>query len=261
MHTAAASIKEKSNVSPEIGMITGSGLGGLLNSIKGSDIHYTDIPGFPNTTVEGHPGTLKVNDAVAVCGGRFHYYEGHPIEDVVFPVFLLHALGVKTLILTNASGGINASFSSGDIAVITDHLNIMGVNPLREVYDPAYGPRFPDISTVYAKTLISLCHDIDPQLKEGVYAAMQGPSYETPAEITMLQTLGADMVGMSTVPEAITAGFLGMQVAGLSCITNLAAGRSAGTLSHEEVLATAKATEKRLITLILKLIERLSAQP
>jgi purine-nucleoside phosphorylase len=211
-------------------------------------------------TVSGHSGLLKVGERIAVIAGRIHYYEGHSIDEVVLPVFLLGRLGVRTLIVTNAAGGVNKSFSPGELVLIKDHVNLQGLNPLRGP-NPEFGPRFPDMSTVYTPELRGLAHKVSPvPLKEGVYAAFVGPSYETPAEIRMLSAIGVDMVGMSTVPEVIAAGYLGMRVLGISCITNMAAGILGRPLDHTEVIRAGKEVAPRFAELLTRTVERIGSE-
>jgi len=246
------------NNSAKTAIILGSGLSGLKDSFVGQEIPFNKIDGFPAPTVKGHSGILKISDKVAICAGRIHYYEGHSIDDVVFPIFLLSRIGIKNLIITNAAGGINSSYKSGELVLISDHINLTGCNPLIGINDDSLGPRFPDMSECYTKELIDKALKIKPDIKQGVYAGLKGPSYETPAEVKMLKTLGADLVGMSTVNEVIAASYLGMKVIGISCVTNLAAGISDKKLDHGEVVEAGKKAEKELTSLILKLIDILS---
>lgn len=238
---AVASVPLRTGEKPAIGVILGSGLGPFLDSFAGRTVPYRRIRGFPQPTVEGHQGLLKIGTRAVVAGGRFHYYEGWSMDEVVLPVFLLHGLGVRTLVLTNAAGGINRAYQAGDLVLIRDHINLMGVHPLRGPNPKGFGPRFPDMSRAYDPTLRGLAREAaGKDLAEGVYAAFSGPSYETPAEVRMAQRMGADLVGMSTVPEAIAAAYLGMRVLGVSCVTNMAAGILDQPLSHEEVVETGK---------------------
>ena len=235
---------------PEIAVVLGSGLGSFAGSLKGVRIPYSSIASFPVPSVAGHAGVLVLGGNVAVLSGRVHSYEGRPMDDVVFYVFLLNRLGVRSLVITNAAGGINASFSPGDLVLVKDHLNLTGSNPLRGP-NPGMGPRFPDMSKVYSASLRAAAQAAaGSTLPEGVYAGLSGPSYETPAEIRMLASLGADMVGMSTVPEAISARYLGMEVLGISCITNMAAGVVDAPLNHEEVMKRGKEAAPRFIRLL-----------
>jgi len=243
VETMYKSVKDKITSSPQLGIVLGSGLSGLADAFPGSGIPYSDIAEFPKPTVTGHKGEMTVSDECLIMAGRFHYYEGHPIDDVILPIMLMHKIGITTVILTNAAGGINKGYSPGDLVIIKDHINLMGFNPLHGP-NPSFGPRFPDMSAVYTPALREKAKKCVPYpFQEGIYLALSGPSYETPAEIRMLRNLGADMVGMSTVPEAITAGYLGMNVFGISCITNMAAGILDQPLNHEEVIATGKMVE------------------
>ncbi|MCO1600001.1 purine-nucleoside phosphorylase [Desulfosporosinus nitroreducens] len=244
---------------PELGIILGSGLGAFADLVKDKvTISYKDIPHFPVSTVEGHAGKLvfgKVEDrSVVVMQGRFHYYEGYTMQEVTFPIRVMQVLGVNGLVVTNAAGGINPEFRPGDLILIKDHLNMMGENPLRGSNLSNLGPRFPDLSEGYnsewRKKALAIVqeHEIHPH--EGVYAAMSGPSYETPAEIRHLRVIGADMVGMSTVPEVIVANHGGMKVLGISCVTNMAAGILPQKLSHTEVMETAERVEKKFVNFV-----------
>jgi len=231
---------------PVAAIVLGSGLGGLVNDVlEGVTIPYREIPGFPDVSVVGHAGQLVVGtvsgQVVAVFAGRFHSYEGHPLKLTAFPVRVAHALGVRTLFVSNAAGGVNAGFAAGDLMVIGDHLNLTFASPLTGPVEPG-DVRFPDMSDAYDSGLRAALHSVGNQvgiaLRDGVYAMLPGPAYETPAEVRMLRTLGADAVGMSTVPEVTMARMLGMRVAGVSCITNLAAGVTPTPLHHSEVLET-----------------------
>lgn len=249
---------------PEIGLILGSGLGGYGEKLENPVyINYQDIPGFPVSKVMGHKnrfilGTLYGKRVIAMQG-RFHYYEGIDQNCLTIPIHIMKDAGVKTLILTNAAGGVNLSFVPGDLMLITDHINMSGSNPLRGDNDDSYGPRFPDMSEVYSKALRDRVLEITQaegiHLKEGVYTMFPGPSFETPAEIRMIRALGGDAVGMSTVPEAIAARHCGMDVIGISCITNMAAGILDQPLTHAEVIETAdrvKETFEKVIDLIIQ---------
>ena len=241
LNTAFSSISlSKFNI-PSIGIILGSGLGNYVSSVEGKILPFKDIKGFPKTTVEGHRGIYKFGEDILIQAGRFHFYEGYSLDDVVLPVFLMWKIGIKTLIITNASGGINKSYKAGEFVLIKDHINFIGSNPLIGGNNNEYGPRFPDMTEAYPVDLRELARKaVRYNIKEGVYAALTGPSYETPAEIRMLRTMGADMVGMSTVPEVIAANYLGIKVLGISCVTNMAAGILDTPLSHEEVIETTK---------------------
>ena len=253
------------NFVPEIGIVLGSGLGELADEFCELAIPYTEIPNFEASTVSGHKSRLvfaTINGKkVVMMQGRFHYYEGHPIQKVVYPIKVMKLLGVKTVILTNAAGGVNPSFNPSDLMIITDHINHMNVNPLIGPNDDSMGERFPDMSEVYSSELVDLTEKIADKngidVQEGVYLAMTGPSYETPAEIRMAKILGADAVGMSTVPEAIVARWAGMDVIGISCICNSAAGVSTVALSHEDVIRAANIAKDKFKTLVKELIKAL----
>jgi purine-nucleoside phosphorylase len=263
---AAHVIREQTQLIPEVGLILGSGLGYLADRVAGAcNVSYSSLPGFPVSTVEGHAGTLVLGmleeRKVAVMRGRFHYYEGYSLDRIALGVRLLHRLGVRTLIITNAAGGIRSDFVPGDLMLITDHINLMGSNPLIGPNFDSLGPRFPDMSDAYTLALREQAKQIAQRagvpVKEGVYAAFTGPSYETPAEIRMLKTIGADAVGMSTIPETISACHAGMQVLGISCISNMAAGFSKQPLSHAEVTETANNAKESFSRLLLALVHGL----
>ena len=255
IETAAGYIRERIGAPPGIGIVLGSGWGAFAGNILDPvRVPYSDVPGFPASGVIGHAsewvcGTLSGKQAL-VMSGRFHSYEGYDLKTVTLPVRVMKALGVKTVILTNAAGGVNASYAVGDLMLITDHINMTGRNPLTGPNLDALGERFPDMSAAYDCRLRSLAHAAAARLgftlREGVYAQMSGPSFETPAEIRMLRSLGADAVGMSTVPEAIVARHGGMRVMGLSCITNMAAGVLDQPLSHSEVIEAGRAAAGRI---------------
>ena len=250
----------------DMAVVLGSGLAELGNMLQDKTVvDYQDIPDFPKPTVMGHGGQLlcgKVGGkTIYAFSGRFHFYEGHEPWTVVRYVRVLGELGVPTLILTNASGGVNTSYSAGDLMLITDHINLMGFNPLRGAnYDP-WGLRFPDMSEAYDKEYrelaLKVAADQGITLRQGVYCGLAGPNYETPAEIRMLRSLGADAVGMSTVPEALAARHMGIRVLGISCVTNMAAGVLDQKLTHEEVFATGKLAEKKFSALLAEIIERM----
>lgn len=261
---AAAAAIEKACGGAEIGLILGSGLGNSITSLQNErTIAYHDIPGFPESTVAGHSGEWVTGDMhgkrVAIMRGRFHYYEGHPIEDVVLPVRVMHKLGVKTLIVTNAAGGVNMAFTPGDLMLIRDTINFSGVNPLIGTNLDEFGPRFPDMSRNFDAGLCDIAKQCAASLgiglREGVYMWFSGPSFETPAEIRMARTLGADAVGMSTVPETIVARHGGMRVLGISCITNMAAGILDQPLNHEEVLETGERVKQAFSGLIDRIVK------
>ena len=256
---AAEWLMQQTMYRPAIAVVLGSGLGDLVNEMDEKDvIPYAQIPGFPVSDVAGHAdqlvfGTIGGREVVAMQG-RFHYYEGFTMKQLTFPIFVLRQLGVKSLIVTNACGGINESFAPGDLMLITDHINLLGNNPLIGPNDERFGPRFPDMSEVYDRRLIKHAKDTAKELsiavREGVYALFPGPCYETAAEIRAYKVLGADAIGMSTVPEATAARYLGMEVLGIACITNMATGISKTKHSHAEVLAIANASSKRFCSLI-----------
>ncbi len=248
---------------PEIGIILGSGLGELADEYCDIAVAYDRIPNFIKSTVQGHKGRLvfaKVNKKnIVMMQGRNHFYEGHTMSEITYPVKVMKSLGVKTLILTNAAGAVNETFKPADLMLITDHINLMGTNPLIGPNNNALGERFPDMTEIYKKSLIELAEKsakkLGLTLKKGIYLANTGPSYETPAEIRMARLMGADAIGMSTVPEAIVANYCKMDILGISCISNAASAIGAEKLSHEEVIHTtnrAKADFKKLILEIIK---------
>lgn len=255
-----ASVAEKINFKPKVALVLGSGLGDYANGIRVEAIlPYNEIEGFPVSTVPGHKGQFifgYVGEVPVVCmQGRVHYYEGYPISDVVLPTRLMKMMGAEILFLTNASGGINLDFGAGDFMLLTDHVSVFAPNPLIGPNIDELGTRFPDMSHVYDKALneiiISAAKDLDIDLKQGVYAQLTGPSFESPAEIQMLSKLGVDAVGMSTVVEAIAANHCGMRICGISCVCNLAAGLSPTPLTHEEVQQAANEASvlfKKLVT-------------
>jgi purine-nucleoside phosphorylase len=264
---AVSYIRKRFVARPRLGLILGSGLGEFADTIaeKRLAIPYARIPNFPVSTVAGHAGRLVIGDLggidVLVMQGRCHYYEGHDASAVTFPVRVMARIGVGTLVVTNSAGGISKKFKVGDLMVISDHVNLMGMNPLRGPNPDEIGPRFPDMSAAYDAELQNLAsraaRGLGFTLRRGVYAAMPGPSYETPAEIRMLGRLGVHAVGMSTVPEVIAARHAGMRVLGISCITNYAAGVSRQPLSHEDVLETTRRVRSRFSRLLTAVVERL----
>lgn len=256
---AARTIRARTAAEAHVAIVLGSGLGDFAEEFTDSvALPYNDIPGFVSSTAVGHVGRLvigKLADVpVIAMQGRVHYYEGYTLEEVTFPIRTFKLLGVETLILTNAAGGIDVQLSQGALMVISDHLNLMGVNPLRGVNDERFGPRFPDMTEVYSRELQELVMDEARALgittRRGIYAGLAGPSYETPAEIHMLRAFGADAVGMSTVPEAIVARQMGMKVLGISCITNMAAGISENPINHEEVMETGQRVRETFTQLL-----------
>lgn len=266
---AARVIRARTTLEPRIALVLGSGLGGFADEFdEAVGIPYEEIPGFMRSTAQGHAGRLVIGkvDEVPVLAmqGRVHYYEGYSLEEVTFPVRTFKLLGVKTLMLTNASGGINVELSQGTLMVISDHLNLMGDNPLRGPNDDRFGPRFPDMSTVYSPELQALVIEeakaIGVGVRRGIYGALSGPSYETPAEIHLLRSLGADAVGMSTVPEAIVARHMGLEVLGISCITNMAAGITDEPINHEEVMATGDRVRETFAQLLRRVMTRVHSR-
>lgn len=265
---AADAIRSRTNVRPEIGLVLGSGLGVLADEIENAvTIPYGDIPHFPVSTVEGHAGELLLGTLagkpVLLMKGRFHMYEGYAAETVSFPMRVMKALGVRTLLVTNAAGGIHAGFEPGDLMLISDHINFMFRNPLIGPNDNEIGVRFPDMSEAYSRELRALARSVGDSLgvslREGVYVGVLGPSYETPAEIRMLRALGADAVGMSTVPETIAARHAGIAVLGISCISNMAAGMLDQPLSHAEVMETAERVRETFVRVVKGIVAEMPA--
>ena len=267
LSTAAQYIQNIRHFVPKVGMVLGSGLGTFVERVDDVVvIAYSEIPFFHKTTVEGHQGRLILgfieNVPVALLQGRLHAYEGHEMDDIVFSVRTLAALGAETLILTNAAGGVNQEFSPGDLILIKDHINLMGKNPLLGPNINELGPRFPDMTEAYSLELRGHFHEAAKEnntvLKEGVYCSVLGPTYETPAEINMISVLGGDMVGMSTVPEAIAANHLGLKVAGISCITNMAAGLSNEKLNHDDIKGEALRVIEKFSDLLTRAIKKIN---
>ncbi len=253
---------------PSIGVVLGSGLGAFADELTARiDIPYADIPGWPHSTAVGHAGKLIIGKLgaldVAVMAGRAHLYEGYTIHQVTFGVRVLQSIGARSMVFTNAAGGINLALDRGGLVLISDHINLQGVNPLAGPNDDSLGPRFPDMSEAYSKAYRAVAKDVATEqgfaIGEGVYAAMSGPSYETPAEIRFLRTIGADLVGMSTVPEAIVANHMGMKVLGISCVTNMAAGILPQKINHAEVLETGAMVRDTLVRFLKALLPRLEA--
>ncbi|TMF62570.1 MAG: purine-nucleoside phosphorylase [Chloroflexi bacterium] len=261
---AVAAIRARTKTAPKIAVILGSGLGALAAEVAGATrIPYGEVPGWQRSTAPGHAGELVVGRLegrdVAVMSGRLHYYEGYDIAAIGFPVRVLRAWGVDTLVITNACGGLNPSFVAGDLMVINDHINFMGANPLRGPNDDRLGPRFPDMVGTYTEALRELAHSVDHDLREGVYVAVAGPNYETPAELRMMRGWGADAVGMSTVPEVLVARHGGMRILAIATVTDMATGIP-GQIDHvtaEQVLAVANRAGKRLGELIKGVIAKL----
>lgn len=263
---AARTIRAHWNEEARVAVVLGSGLGAFADDLQDAvAVPYEEIPGFASSTVAGHAGRLilgKVGSVpVVAMQGRLHYYEGYTFEEVTFPVRTFGVMGIQSLVLTNAAGGINVEFDPGSLMIISDHLNLMGVNPLRGFNDERFGPRFPDMSEVYSREYqeiaVEEAHAMDLELRRGIYAVISGPSYETPAEVRMLRTLGADAVGMSTVPEAIVARHMGMKILGLSCITNLAAGMLDEPINHDDVMETGASVHTTFRELLRRVIPRI----
>ncbi|MEK3743358.1 purine-nucleoside phosphorylase [Brevibacillus sp. FSL K6-0770] len=266
LHEAVAFIEPKLSEKPTIGLVLGSGLGVLADEIENPVvIPYHEIPGFTVSTVVGHKGQLVIGKLqgkqVVAMQGRFHFYEGHGLDAVVFPIRVMKLLGVETIIVTNAAGGINEGYDPGDLMLISDHLNMTFRNPLIGPNDDELGARFPDMSEAYSKELRQLARQVASEqgikLREGVYVGLLGPSYETPAEIRMLRQLGGDAVGMSTVPEVIVARHMKVKVLGISCISNMAAGILEQPLSHDEVMETTEKVKAQFLALVNGIVAKL----
>lgn len=256
-------IKLRTKLKPKFGIVLGSGLGGFVNAIDiEASIPYSEIPYFSPTTVTGHQGQLILGRIgqieIAILQGRVHYYEGHTMSQVVYPVRTLAMLGIETLLLTNSAGGLDPKMLPGEFMIIEDHINMMGDNPLKGPNISQLGPRFPDMTKAYdpqlTKSLATIMTDMGLNFHQGIYTAVSGPTYETPAEVRMLSMLGGKAVGMSTVPEVIAANHLGLRVAAVSCITNLAAGLTNNKLSHKEVTDTAKQVESSFSQILQEFI-------
>jgi purine-nucleoside phosphorylase len=265
---AAKFIRARTKLRPQIAVVLGSGLGAFADELESAArISYSRIPNFPHSTAIGHAGQLVIGKssgiAVAVMQGRVHLYEGYSPAEVVFPVRALGRLGIRAAILTNAAGSINPNFKQGSLVILRDHINLLGSNPLTGPNDERFGPRFPDMTEVYCKSY--RCAAIDEakrlgiEVHEGVYAALPGPSYETPAEIRYLRAIGADLVGMSTVPGVIAARHMGIRVLGVSLVTNMAAGILDKPISHQDVLAVGERVARQFTTLLRALVPRVSA--
>lgn len=258
----------RTKLRPKIAVVLGSGLGAFADELESAvRIPYARIPGFPHSTAVGHAGHLVIGKssgiAVAAMQGRVHLYEGYSPAEVVFPIRVLARLGIRAAILTNAAGGINLSFKQGALVILKDHINLLGANPLTGPNDERFGSRFPDMSEAYSKSFRAItleeARHLAIEVNEGVYAAVLGPSYETPAEIRYLRAIGADVVGMSTVPEVIAARHMGIQVLGISCVTNMAAGILDQPLDHNEVLETGRRVSGQFIALLRAILPRLAA--
>lgn len=260
-------LKTQTSIKPQVGVILGSGLGAFAREIAvEKTIPFHDIPHFGKASVEGHSGNLifgKMGDkSIVALQGRLHYYEGHSLDTVVFPLRVMALMGVQIMVLTNSAGGLGDGMKAGDFMIIEDHINLTGANPLMGPNMKELGPRFPDMSEAYDRKLIALLEEIFKQqnvsFHRGVYAGVTGPTYETPAEVRYLKQIGCSAVGMSTVPESIAANHMGLRVAALSCITNLAAGLSKHKLTHEEVTETAKRVEKDFASILKAFVQKLA---
>lgn len=265
---AATFILSKTKLRPRIAVVLGSGLGSLAEDLTGATrIPYEKIPGFPRSTAIGHAGRLVIGKAgdvaVAAMQGRVHFYEGYSAKEVAFPMRVLGRAGIRAAILTNAAGGINLEFKQGALVILRDHLNLQGVNPLIGANDERFGPRFPDMTHAYWKpyreVALAEAKRRGMEVHEGVYAALSGPSYETPAEIRYLRTTGADLVGMSTAPEVIVASHMGIRVLGISCVTNMAAGILDQPINHQEVIETGERVKSEFVALLRAVIPRIAA--
>lgn len=261
--SAASLLLSKVAVRPQIGLVLGSGLGAFAEELHDAvRIHYSEIPSFPRSTAIGHPGQLVIGKAadtpVAVMQGRVHLYEGYTPTEVVFPTRVLGQMGIRALIITNAAGGINLEYKQGALVVISDHINLQGQNPLVGSNDERFGSRFPDLTQAYSKpyraSALAAAQKLGITVHEGVYAGLLGPSYETPAEIRYLRTIGADLVGMSTIPEVIAARHMGIKVLAISCVTNMAAGILDKALDHQEVLETTTKVQGDFVALLKAVI-------
>lgn len=258
-------IEKTNNFKPEIGIILGSGLGDFADEYEGVKVPYGEIPGFAPSKVAGHKGLLCFAEVagkrVVMMQGRFHFYEGHSMQTVTYPIKVMKKLGVENLIVTNAAGLLHKDFEPGDLMLISDHINFLGTNPLIGVNDDDLGPRFPDQSDVYTKVLREKAKKVAAELgievKEGIYCALTGPTYETPAEVKMVRGFGADAVGMSTVPEAIIANWCGINVLGISCLTNYACGILDQPLSHSEVTETANKIKDNFKKFLYELVKEI----
>ncbi len=265
---AAKFIRAKTKLRPQIALVLGSGLGAFADELRDAvRIPYEKIPGFRRSTAVGHAGRLVIgrsgNIAVAAMQGRVHFYEGYSAKEIAFPMRVFGRLGIRAAILTNAAGGINLEFKQGALVVIRDHINLQGANPLIGPNDERFGPRFPDMTQAYwppyRKIALVEAKKLGIDAQEGVYAALSGPSYETPAEIRYLRTIGADLVGMSTVPEVIVARHMGVRVLGISCVTNMAAGILDRPLDHAEVIETGERVKGQFIALLRAVLPRIAA--
>jgi purine-nucleoside phosphorylase len=265
--TAAQSVLQCTKLRPQIGLVLGSGLGGFADSLaNAARIPFAEIPAFPRSTAIGHAGQLVIGNAgavpVAVMQGRVHLYEGYSVQQVAFPMRVFGGMGIRAVILTNAAGGINLNYQQGALVLIRDHINLQGANPLTGPNDDRFGVRFPDMTQAYAKDYRAVAREeaakLGMTLHEGVYAALLGPSYETPAEINYLRIIGADLVGMSTVAEVIAARHMGVKVLAISCVTNMAAGILDQPLSHQEVMETGERVKTSFEALLRAILPRIS---
>jgi purine-nucleoside phosphorylase len=263
MKEAAEYIQKQTTLRPRVGLILGSGLGVVADEIEDAvSIPYEQIPHFPVSTVAGHEGKLVIGrlngQTVVAMQGRFHYYEGYSMSEVTFPVYVMKLLGIDTLLVTNAAGGMNRSFAPGDLMIITDHINLTGDNPLIGPNLDELGPRFPDMSRAYTPELVTLAEskaqELGIRIQKGVYCGIGGPTYMTPSELIMLARVGGDAVGMSTVPEVIVASHCGLRVLGISCITDMAIGEELEPLTHEQVVEVANRTRPKFIQLVKKIV-------
>jgi purine-nucleoside phosphorylase len=267
INEAVEAIQKRTSVKPDVALILGSGLGDLALDIENPTIiDYKEIPHFPVSTVEGHAGQLVIGELegkkVVAMQGRFHFYEGYSMQEVTFPVRVMYKLGARNLVVTNACGGMNPEFEPGDLMLIEDHINMTGQNPLIGPNEEEFGPRFPDMSEAYTKSLIQLAEKTAAEegikVQKGVYAGITGPAFMTPAELIMLRNLGADAVGMSTVPEVIVASHMDMKVLGIACVTDMAVGEELEPLTHEQVVAVAAKTKPKFIQLVKKTLSKMN---
>jgi purine-nucleoside phosphorylase len=265
---AAQLILSRTALRPKIGLVLGSGLGAFADTLtEATRVPYAEIPSFPQSTAIGHAGRMVVgnagNVAVAAMQGRVHLYEGYSAQEITFPIRVFGRMGIRAVILTNAAGGMNLSYSQGALVLISDHINLQGTNPLIGPNDDRFGPRFPDMTRAYAREYREIAREeankLNIPLQEGVYVALAGPSYETPAEIEYLRRIGADLVGMSTVAEVIVARHMGMKVLAMSCVTNMAAGILDQPLSHSEVMETGERVKSTFEALLCAVLPRISA--
>jgi purine-nucleoside phosphorylase len=264
---AARFLLARTKLRPKIALVLGSGLGAFADDLtSATKISYAKIPNFPRSTAIGHAGQLVIGLAgdvpVAAMQGRVHLYEGYSAKDVIYPMRVLGRMGIRAAILTNAAGGINLEFKQGALVILRDHINLQGANPLIGPNDERFGPRFPDMTQAYWKSYrevaLAEAKRLGIEVHEGVYAALSGPSYETPAEIRYLRTIGADLVGMSTVPEVIAASHMGIRVLGISCVTNMAAGILDQPINHQEVLETGERVKGQFVSLLHSIIPRIA---